>query len=292
VTLKITPLVGPREDFTSNLSPQTLNVTGSRFLWGYSVGINALQNTSSVPTTANLLGCVSELKLKVGTAELQALSLTDAYVLSLLYSHSQPFSVASAGDNQTAFTGSIFCPVMLPRTSSTVTLQADYAAVTNADNTQITIETHSLDGSTGSPPLKISKVSQVTAGTGSTSFNNWNYRFTSEGQVSGLLFKTTTQAGAGTAITAGTIRDVQITVNGGTQIETDFTQGLQAVQNNLSGQHFTDYENSPDNLSIVTPYRWLPLVEPLPARQQINVGLNAGVTAETVELTIIEKIAR
>ena len=58
MTLKITPLVGPREDFTSNLSPQTLNVTGSRFLWGYSVGINALQNTSSVPTTANLLGCV------------------------------------------------------------------------------------------------------------------------------------------------------------------------------------------------------------------------------------------
>ena len=144
-------------------------------------------------------------------------------------------------------------------------------------------------GGTGVETINISTV--TTSGTGSTSFDNGNYTFVTEGQMIGaLVFQTTIAAGA-VVLTASTIRELGIYVDDTLKSHLDFNVETQGMPNMTRGQTFNNQAKSPNDLTILDNFRWLPFSrEPIPAGSRVRFGINAGITAEAVRIMTVQTI--
>ena len=296
MTVKISKIY-PFADFGANISPITINEGQNRFLYGMNFSLKALQDGSSVPTIANLMSVLDKYTFKVGTSILQQCSLTDIYALSALSGGASPQTTISSGDNNLLYAGGFFVPLSIDPTASTISVSLDYSAPTNADNVQVELEMISLEprmqSSSFSGPIKLTKNSFTTNGIDSSSYSNVQDSFTTTGTLRGILVKSETVPTGATAYNRGTLSDVLVTVGGINQLEFDFLSATYGIPNGFSYQSAQSLQNSPDDYSILTNYRYIPLnLEPIPAFNQVQFLGRAGVSGENVDIIYVEQLPK
>ncbi len=282
-------IYGKHRAFTSSQQNLMLPGAKSKYLENIMLSINGLQNGSSAPTIANALGLVSDFEVDVGGIPQIRASLADMYAMNVLWQQHNPLTKISAGDDQEWIVNPIIYPCWFPPSRAETTSTATYAAVTNADNTEISITAEYLDGIPRNQALYYNTFSENTSGTDSTSFGNWSQTTNLVGNMTGCLFFSTTIPGGSTLMEDGTIQQVRIQANGNTLLAYEWNE----IQNPgiFNGQMFNSLEESPGNTSILDNYRWLSLAkEPIPAGARVQMDVMAGVNAEAIRTIQMQQV--
>ena len=276
--------------FTADLLNQTMQGAKSKYLDSVSITSSSLQNGGSAATIANQLGLVNRLTVSVaGTVEVD-LSLTDLYALNQLWLANAPYTKIGAGDNQQNITAGIQMPLWFPNTSNETQISAYYSAVTNADNTTISLTANYQAGVPRRTALHYTKYTQNTSGVDDTSLGNWNHDFQSLGNVSGIMFNMSTVSGGSTLIADSGLQQVGIEIDGVNNVLLYEVNELPSLTNNYTGQLYTSQENSPASIANLDNYVWLPIKENIPQNSWIKINAMAGVNAESVSDLVIQQI--
>jgi len=276
--------------FTADSLNNTLQGAKSKYLDSISLTVSALQNGGSATTIASLLGLVNRATVSVsGTVEMDC-SLTDLYALNQLWLGNTPRTKIGAGDNQQNIVSGINFPIWFPSVAAETQFSAYYTAVTNCDNTTISATANYRAGVPRNSALHYTKFTKNTSGVDDSTLNNWDHDFQAIGNISGVLFNSTTIAGGSTLIDDGTIRQVAIDVDGIDNVLLYEVHETTSLRNNFGGQLNTPLEDSPANLSILDNYYWLPINEMIPRGSNVRIHCMAGVNAEAASDIVIQQI--
>ena len=282
-------IYGKHRAFTSSQQNLVLPGAKSKYLEAISVTINGLQNGSTATTIANALGLVNPLEVDVGGIPQIRVRLADMYAMDMLWLQHNPLTKISGGDNQEWICNQIVYPCWFPPSRAEATLTATYAAVTNADNTEVSITSEYLDGIPRNEALYYSEFSKNTDGVDSSSFGNWTQTTNLVGNMTGMLFNSPTIPGGSTLMEDGTIQQVRIQGNGNTLLVYEWSE----IQNPgiFNGQMFNALEESPATTGILDNYRWLSLAkEPIPAGTRVQTDIMAGVDSSAIRTVQVQQV--
>ena len=282
-------IYGKHRAFTS--SQQNLVIPGakSKYLESLSITINGLQNGSTATTIANALGLVNPLEIDVGGIPQIRARLSDIYAMDMLWLQHNPLTKISGGDNQEWIVNALIYPCWFPPSRAEATTTATYAAVTNADTTEISITAEYLDGIPRNEALYYNEFSKNTDGVDSSSFGNWTQTTNLVGNLTGCLFNSPTIPGGSTLMEDGTIQQVRVQGNGNTLLVYEWAE----IQNPgiFNGQMFNSLEESPATTGILDNYRWLSLAkEPIPAGTRVQMDVMAGVDSSTIRTLQVQQV--
>ena len=282
-------IYGKHRGFTASQQNLVLPGAKSKYLEHVSITINGLQNGGSVPTIANALGLVNPLEIDIGGIPQVRARLADIYAMDMLWLQHNPLTKISAGDNQEWIVNSLIYPCWFPPSRAEATLTATYGAVTNADNTEISITAEYLDGIPRNEALYYSEFSKNTDGVDSSSFGNWSQTTNLVGNMTGVLINSPTIPGGSTLMEDGTVQQLRIQGNGNTLLTYEWSE----IQNPgiFNGQMFNALEESPATTGILDNYRWLSLAkEPIPAGTRVQMDIMAGVDSEAIRTIQMQQV--
>lgn len=282
-------ILGPNATFTANLLPTTVSICKSKYVEYFIIAMDNLQNTATPPTIIASLGNLNPINIKVGgTPEIFA-RMVDMYALNVLWLAHNPMTAISAGDNQQVYISGLIIPAWFPPTSAEVTIEGTFVAVANGDTTQLSIGYHALDGIPRNYSLHYTEFTRNTVGTGSSSGDNWIHEFTALGDITGILFFSTSIPGGAVTINLGTLNELYIKVNGIQKLHKDWVD--MSNMNLTRGTAYHDLLASPGDISILDNYRFLSFErEPIPQGSKVELKVMAGVTAEEIRDLVIQRI--
>jgi len=164
---------------------------------GVSIGYRGLQNTTTAPTLANLIGHSSAIKLTVGGEVETLVRHDDLYVLNHVFAQkglcAKPYYVLGGGDNYPAPLKT-FLPIQLT-TDKEVYIQLDYSGVTNVDGDQLTLMVNYRDKPYPRRPISLSYITGTTV---AGAFGEFDMSRGGRNLVGLLLFATTIPEGSAT----------------------------------------------------------------------------------------------
>ena len=283
-------IFGKHRAFTSSQQNMVIQGAKSKYLEGISITINGLQNGATAPTTANELGLVNPISVDVGGVVQTNVRLEDMYAYNVLALGNNPIVKQGGGDNQEWIISGLYMPLWFPATTEETKVSATYNAVTNADNTELSLTAHYLQNTARRETLYYQEFSKNTSGVDDTTLNNWSQDINLIGNLTGVLMRTSTVAGGSTLIEDGTIQQIAIDVDG-QNIQTWELHENPATTKVFGGQYYGDLEESPDSTAILDNYRYLPMQkEPVPSGKRVTVRAMAGVDAEAFRTVPIQQI--
>lgn len=290
MTIQTESIVNKQSTFTADISNIVINGAKSRYLEGITVMINALQAGATVPTVANILGSMNPVTVDIGGTDEVRSRLVDIFALDSLWLGQSPLTKISGGDNETAWVGGIWIPCWFPKVPQDTKFGATFNAVTDADNTQATVTANMLDGVPRRSALHYTEFQKNTSGTADTSFGNWDQDIDLVGNLIGVLFFQTVTSGAGVAITAQSLREIRIIVDGVNKMHYGLNEIMGIPNARGQAQQYLPIQDSPDDASIQDNYTWLPMIEPIPRGSKVRIEAMAGVDASAVRTLPIQAI--
>ena len=138
-------IFGKHRTFTSSQQNMVIQGAKSKYLEGLTISINGLQNGGTACTTINELGLVNPISVDVGGVIQANTRLEDLYAFNKLVLGNNPIVKQGAGDNQEWIISGLYMPLWFPATNEETKVSATYNAVTNADNTELSLTAHYLD---------------------------------------------------------------------------------------------------------------------------------------------------
>ena len=283
-------IFGKHATFTANQSNMTVTGASAKYLEGFSVTINALQNGSTATTTANMLGLINPIQIAVGGIIQITTRLADLYAMNKLVYNINPLIKASGGDNQEIIVSGLWLPAWMPPVNETTTATMEYNAVTNADNTEASLTALYLNNIPRRETLHYTEFSKPTSGIDDTSLNNWSQDINLVGNLTGVLFFTETPAGGSVTIERGTIEQIAVDIDGTEKENFEFHE-ISAIPKIFSGQSYDSLMDTPDSTAILDNYKYLPIQrEPIPKGARVRIRAMAGITAETIRTLPIQQI--
>ena len=283
-------IFGKHATFTANQSNMTVTGASAKYLEGFSVTINALQNGSTAVTTANMLGLINPIQIAVGGIIQITTRLADLYAMNKLVYNINPLVKASGGDNQEIILSGLWLPAWMPPVNETTTATMEYNAVTNADNTEASLTALYLNNIPRRETLHYTEFQKPTSGIDDTSLNNWDQDINLVGNLTGVLFFTETPAGGSVTMERGTIQQIAVDVDGTEKENFEFHE-ISAIPKIFSGQSYDPLLDTPDSTAILDNYKYLPIQrEPIPKGARVRIRAMAGITAETIRTLPIQQI--
>ena len=281
---------GKHSTFTSNQDNMIVTGATAKYTEGFTLTLNALQAGSSAMTIANVLGMVNPIQISVGGVIQITTRAVDLYALDKLVYGINPLTVIGAGDNQETMMSGLWLPAWFPPVNETTTASLGYNAVTNADNTELSLTALYLNGIPRRETLHYTEFSKPTSGIDDTSLNNWSQDINLVGNLTGVLFFTETPTTASTLMERGTIQQIAIDVDGTERENWEFHE-IPAVPKIFAGQAYDTLEASPGTTAILDNYNYLPINrEPVPKGARVRIRAMAGITAETIRTLPIQQI--
>ena len=281
-------IFGKHRTFTASQQNMVIQGAKSKYLEGITISINGLQNGGSAPTTINELGLVNPISVDVGGVIQANTRLEDLYAFNKLVLGNNPIVKQAGGDNQEWIVSGLYMPLWFPATNEETKVSATYNAVTNADNTELSLTAHYLDNTARRETMYYQEFQKNTSGVDNE--NNWSQDIDLIGNMTGVLIRTTTVAGGATLIEDGTVQEVSVEVNG-QKVSTWEWSEISALPKVFAGQSYDSLMDSPDSTAILDNYRYLPIQkEPISAGNRVTLRIKAGVDAEAVRTLAIQQI--
>ena len=228
-------IFGKHATFTANQSNMDVTGATAKYLEGFAITINGLQNGSTACTTANELGLINPIQVAVGGIIQITTRLEDLYAMNKLVYNINPLVKQSGGDNQEWIVSGLWLPAWFPPVNENTTVSLNYNAVTNADNTEVSLTGLFLNNIPRRETLHYTEFQKNTSGIDDTSLNNWDQDINLVGNLTGILMKTETVAGGATTIERGTIQQIAIDVDGTEKENFEFHE-ISAIPKIFSGQ--------------------------------------------------------
>jgi hypothetical protein len=281
-------IFGKHRAFTASQQNMVIQGAKSKYLEGLTISINGLQDGGSAPTTINELGLVNPISVDVGGVTQVNIRLEDLYAFNKLVLGNNPIVKQGAGDNQEWIISGLYLPLWFPATNEETKVSATFGAVTNADNTELSLSAHYLDNTARRETMYYQEFQKNTSGVDNE--NNWNQDIDLIGNCTGVLIRTSTVQGGSVLIENGTIQEVAIEVNG-QRVQTWEWSEISALPKVFTGQSYDSLMDSPDSTAILDNYRYLPIQkEPIQAGNKMTIKIKAGVDAEAVRTLAIQQI--
>lgn len=281
-------IFGKHRTFTSSQQNMVIQGAKSKYLEGVTISINGLQNGGTAPTTIAELGLVNPISVDVGGVIQANTRLEDLYAFNKLVLGNNPIVKQGAGDNQEWIISGLYMPLWFPATNEETKISATYQAVTNADNTELSLTAHYLDNTARRETMYYQEFQKNTSGVDNE--NNWSQDIDLIGNMTGVLIRTTTVQGGAVLIENGTIQEIAVEVNGQKVATWEWSE-ISALPKIFNGQSYDSLMDSPDSTAILDNYRYLPIQkEPIPAGNRVTLRIKAGVDAEAVRTLAIQQI--
>ena len=281
-------IFGKHRAFTSSQQNMVIQGAKSKYLEGLTITINGLQNGGSPPSAISELGLISPISVDVGGVTQVNTRLEDLYAFNKLVLGNNPIVKASGGDNEEWIISGLYMPLWFPATNEETKVSATYNAVTNADNTELSLTAHYLDNVARRETMYYQEFQKNTSGVDNE--NNWSQDIDLIGNMTGVLIRTSTVAGGSTLIEDGTIQEVAVEVNG-QKVSVWEWHEISALPKVFTGQSYADLEEDPDSTAILDNYRYLPIQkEPIGAGNRVTLRIKAGVDAEAIRTLAVQQI--